>query len=42
MVHDRLTGIAHEEGNIRAMLEMSGLRSILDKKEFEDLVPAFF
>jgi lipoate-protein ligase A len=42
MVNDRLRGIAHEEGNIRAMLEISGLRSILDNKEFEDLLPAFF
>jgi lipoate-protein ligase A len=39
---NRLTGIPHEESNIRTTLEASGFRSIFENRELEELVLAFF
>jgi lipoate-protein ligase A len=42
MISDQLLGKDHEEGNIRKTLEASELRLILDNRDIEDLVLAFF
>lgn len=42
MVSEKLTGISHDEIKIQKILETSDLISILDKRELEDLVLAFF
>jgi lipoate-protein ligase A len=42
MINDQLTGTPHEESNILKTLEAMGFKSILDKRELEDLVLSFF
>ena len=42
MVNKGLTGTPHEESNILTTLEALGFKLILDKRELEDLVLAFF